>query len=540
MALTRITKGVIKPNENYDTHNIVSTGIVTAIGLDINGNGDVSGDLNVGGVLTYEDVTSIDSVGLITARNGIDCNGDLDVDGHTNLDNVSIAGVSTLGGSIQNSVKILHNSGYGLRVERGGKYIDFNGDWGASGSTALNAGSSGIRFYYGNSSDGIQFNTGSGDDKVRITSDGKVGIGTIAPTEKLTILGNVSVKQFAGTDARLDINESTTTNPLRIMQTATEARIQTIASQPLNIRAQGGSGSSSHLAFWTRESERFRIDASGRFLLGHTTSQTIGSNSHGLSQIVIDQNQPALTLSRFENVVAGPSLVLGKSRSGTIGNYTVVQSGDGLGNVAFAGADGNDLVTVGANIEAQVDGTPGSNDMPTRLVFATTRDGDSSPTESLRIHSGGQVTKLHNPRFQVYMSGSHFQLSSGSGTITYNAEVYDTGSNYNTSNGRFTAPVSGAYYFHHCLEIREALSGTGVIESKVWVIPNGGSAQERIRDYTRVDDTNAASHAFGLLGLNAGDQVYPAYYNGVSGNCFAQNNGGNTPLTTFFEGYLIQ
>ena len=71
MALTRITKGVIKPNENYDTHNINSTGIVTAIGLDVNGNGDISGNLSVGGVLTYEDVTSIDSVGLVTARDGI-------------------------------------------------------------------------------------------------------------------------------------------------------------------------------------------------------------------------------------------------------------------------------------------------------------------------------------------------------------------------------------------------------------------------------------------------------------------------------------
>ena len=71
MALTRITKGVIKPNENYDTHNINSTGIVTAIGLDVNGNGDISGNLSVGGVLTYEDVTSIDSVGLITARDGV-------------------------------------------------------------------------------------------------------------------------------------------------------------------------------------------------------------------------------------------------------------------------------------------------------------------------------------------------------------------------------------------------------------------------------------------------------------------------------------
>ena len=65
MALTRITKGVIKPNENYDTHNINSTGIVTATGLDISGNA------SLGGVLTYEDVTSIDSVGIITANNNI-------------------------------------------------------------------------------------------------------------------------------------------------------------------------------------------------------------------------------------------------------------------------------------------------------------------------------------------------------------------------------------------------------------------------------------------------------------------------------------
>jgi len=71
MALTRITKGVIKPNENYDIRNIVSTGIITAVGLDINGNADISGNFSVGGVLTYEDVTSIDSVGIITAQKDI-------------------------------------------------------------------------------------------------------------------------------------------------------------------------------------------------------------------------------------------------------------------------------------------------------------------------------------------------------------------------------------------------------------------------------------------------------------------------------------
>ena len=65
MALTRITKGVIKPNENYDTHDINSTGIITATGL------NVSGNASIGGVLTYEDVTNIDSVGVITARKDI-------------------------------------------------------------------------------------------------------------------------------------------------------------------------------------------------------------------------------------------------------------------------------------------------------------------------------------------------------------------------------------------------------------------------------------------------------------------------------------
>ena len=105
--MTRITKGVIKPNEDYQLN------IVTSTKLDVNGDADISGNLSVGGVLTYEDVTSIDSVGIITAQKDIHVGAgvsivgivtaatgdfvDLDVDGHTNLDNVSISGVTTIG-----------------------------------------------------------------------------------------------------------------------------------------------------------------------------------------------------------------------------------------------------------------------------------------------------------------------------------------------------------------------------------------------------------------------------------------------------------
>ena len=65
MALTKITRGVIKANENYDTHNINSTGIVTAVSANFTGN------VSIGGTLTYQDVTNIDSVGIITAQSDI-------------------------------------------------------------------------------------------------------------------------------------------------------------------------------------------------------------------------------------------------------------------------------------------------------------------------------------------------------------------------------------------------------------------------------------------------------------------------------------
>ena len=71
MSFTRVVGAGIHTLSNITSHNIHSSGIITAVGLDVNGNGDISGNLSVGGVLTYEDVTSIDSVGIITARSGI-------------------------------------------------------------------------------------------------------------------------------------------------------------------------------------------------------------------------------------------------------------------------------------------------------------------------------------------------------------------------------------------------------------------------------------------------------------------------------------
>ena len=72
MAFTRVVGPGIHTQSNIDSHNIKSTGIITATKFD--GPFDsltVSGNLSIGGTITYEDVTNIDSVGLITARNGL-------------------------------------------------------------------------------------------------------------------------------------------------------------------------------------------------------------------------------------------------------------------------------------------------------------------------------------------------------------------------------------------------------------------------------------------------------------------------------------
>ena len=173
MALTRITKGVIKPNENYDTHNIVSTGIVTSVGLDVNGSADISGSLSVGGVLTYEDVTNIDSVGLITARSGIFVSAG------------SSVGIGT------------DDLTYPLEIHDSDPRIQLVDTDLASNRTVQLRNNQGS-FVPSASQHTILYTGGS--ERVRIKSDGKVGIGTNDPQEELHILGsNPSIRIHTNT-----------------------------------------------------------------------------------------------------------------------------------------------------------------------------------------------------------------------------------------------------------------------------------------------------------------------------------------------------
>jgi hypothetical protein len=220
----------------------------------------------------------------------------------------------------------------------------------------------------------------------------------------------------------------------------------------------------------------FVINSSGVVITG-TTSQTTAVNSaNGTAAIpIIQANGLAAgstslgAIAWFATGVQAPSVVLAKSNSGTVGTHTVVTSGTLLGQVSFQGSDGTAFVR-GATIEAAVDGTPGTNDMPGRLVFSTTADGAATPTERVRIDSEGKIAVGTTPvagrpvifaapvtgaangtalqvssQVQSDVTGQNYQiraiLSSAGGT---QASMHG----FNVAQTTFTGVVTNQYGFH--------------------------------------------------------------------------------------------
>ena len=218
----------------------------------------------------------------------------------------------------------------------------------------------------------IGISTGT-TERLRIDSSGRFGIGTASPGATLHI--------YDGTAASLRLGQASVTYNSYVDSGYYVCGTQT--NHPF--------------VFTTNNTERARLDSSGRLLVGTSTTRAVAGNFGGTTNQLLFETVDVASFSAVgnKNDSSGPILALGKSRSGTIGGVTAVQSEDILGAIKFAGANGTDLSNVGAEISAVVDGTPFSSgdttDLPGRLIFATTADGASSPTERLRITSTGQL-----------------------------------------------------------------------------------------------------------------------------------------------------
>ena len=308
MALTKIGSIGINTGIAFAGVTTITTlngsDAVLSVGGTVNFVSDVSigGSVSIGGTLTYEDVTNIDSVGLITARNGV--------------------------------------------VVGSGITLSKDGDIFATGISTVKG------IHINGTLEGQDLKVGTG---VTITRDGDIfatGISTFT-------------EGFAG-DVIIDdkiVHRGNTNTAIRF------PAADTITSE-------------------TGGSERLRINSDGRLLINSTVARNIGASNNRLLQIESSGGGAGLAVVRNQNTASAPSIDLGKSRGYP---NTIVQSGDVLGQISFSGADGTDLQTTAAQIKAEVDGTPGENDMPGRLVFKTTADGASSTTERLRITKNGRL-----------------------------------------------------------------------------------------------------------------------------------------------------
>jgi len=176
------------------------------------------------------------------------------------------------------------------------------------------------------------------------------------------------------------------------------------------------SGGTDQVCVSTGGVERGRFDSSGRFLVGTSSARSGYAGGNNFTPYLqVEGNSDgtrfySLTNNSNANAVSAPILNLSRSRSSSIGGTTVVQNDDWLGTISFNGYDGTNPVEA-VQIKAEVDGTPGTNDMPGRLVFSTTADGASSPTERFRIANTGKGSY-----FSSSSSGFQFSSSPGAGT----------------------------------------------------------------------------------------------------------------------------
>ena len=288
------------------------------------------------------------------------------------------------------------------------------------------------------------------------TSNNRVGIGTASPAADLHINSSFpAIRLQDDSDySQIDANSGT----LRLSADA------------------GGATANSEIAFFVDGTERMHINQDGRLIINHTASIGSGNVNSKLQIHGETSHRASASINRFVDGTGGSSFVLAKSRSGTIGTFTVVQENDTLGAIRFAAADGTDMNSTAAMIDSQIDGTPGSNDTPGRLRFLTTADGSDAPTERIRINKEG-VTCIGTSTANT--NGDTVTIAKGSGDLVSLSRTGTGNSRVLTiSSGRATGGTTAN------MVVFDNASGTvvGTIQSNVSSTSFNTSSDYRLKE----------------------------------------------------------
>ena len=463
---------------------VVVAGMVTATDAIFTGditatNGSFSGNVSVGGTLTYEDVTNIDSIGIITARAGVDVN-----NGHIVLDSGyslqwsdSHERIEQSDGKIEfftnNTEKVtLSGSNFGIgtnnpttefEVLGAGTVASFRGTGGSSfiGIKDEDDGSVGFIGVDGGS---LKFQTsgGSYSDKLTITSSGVKQVkngnlniyqtyidfsgdqsstpqtavalyrpadGTFAistqNTERLRIRsdGRVTIgTQTINTNSMLSIHRSSSDeSQIRFTNTTTGegGNNGLLVGIDSNEHGRIFNQENAPLRFGTDNTERLRIRAEGPHLL-------IGTDGDATYNEITESSSNA-------------GLVIGSSSMGN-GGIVIRNSTSGTGRIYFADNSGSDP----GRQRGQINYYHNSDYM----MFAT------AGSERLRITSAGNITLGYGGAslyFQNGFNNSASRIQNGGGSNNSNFKFYTISSGTEAerlriqSDGNVIPMTTGAY-----------------------------------------------------------------------------------------------
>lgn len=291
-------------------------------------------------------------------------------------------------------------------------------------------------------------------------------------------------------------------------------------------------------------------NTNSKLVLGHNSDMGVGALQ------VKNENISILTYANDPWVYGVSNFY--KSRSTTPGSFAALQANDELGFFFFRGDNGSSFNTA-AYIGANVDGTPGVGDMPGRLIFATTADGASTPTERMRITSTGSIGigtggGLTTSKLRIFNDASDLAAS-------YSI-IYGDGTHTLTANSTFSfnAVGSGPNLNQNGFNATTSLASGGNLKGvsgRAYVTGASGTVTSAVGSYSDVRNTGAGTltnavgfqavitnsgggtltNAYGVYinALTAGTNNYGVHSN-IAANTGAWNIYANGTAHNFFRG----
>jgi hypothetical protein len=327
----------------------------------------------------------------------------------------------------------------------------------------------------------VLFLSNSGNsERMRVTSEGKVGIGTTSPSSlfhiekssnngggasfpRINVVNSLATQGDGSTSYNFaDIRLSAGNGAVDMYMTTTYAAGTWAPAGIINV-------STNHdLQFKTNNTERMRLTNGGNISL---------SGGSGSSQY---QTSSPINI-RFDNAYSS--------------GYTDAS----LKLYLFNSGNTRQGFTSGPAYDLQYHT---SGDANGRHAFY------ANNTEVMRINGSGHLILPYQPAFYAY-AGAGGPSTRTTGAFTgLNLTRVNRGSHYNTSNGRFTAPIAGVYEFVFSMLWRNDSGDTGAGEISIGV--NGSNVNSRGIAYSSSPSTvgyHAQTNVHVTLSLSAGDYV---------------------------------